>query len=469
MFSQTIDRSIPPKSLKRKILINIEKPKSFQMKNGLKVLVVENHKLPLVRVGLELNFPPFLEKDKAGIRKIFGQMLRSGTKNYSKEELDETIDYIGTTLYTSFSGISLSTLKEHLDKSIDIMSDILINSKFDNSKELEKIVKQRIIDLNLSEKDPDALLQRVRNVLYFGKNHPYGEYETYDTIKNITLNDLKRLYNKYYIPNISYLSFIGDVSLQETKKLCNRYLYKWKKKKINFFKSRKNLRIIRVPSKKIEIDIVDLPSLTQSTICFGGPVFLKKSDSIYFSSILANGILGGGPQSRLFLNLREKNAYTYGVYSILKSDKYVGFFSVYTQVRNEVTDKVIQDILKEILKISKNKVSLEELNIKKKEISGQFLLDLEDPNRISDLFISELKNNLTNNFYKNYLNSIKSVTISNIFQSSRKIFPVKNGRILVIGKANEVYPRLKKLGYPIRFFDKFGKELKRINPIKEKL
>ncbi len=450
--TNTFNRNKPPQSLKRKVIINIEKPKFFQMKNGLKVLVVENHKLPLVRIGLELDSKPFLEKDKAGIKKIFGQMFRSGTKNYTKEKLDDIIDYMGCSLYTSFSEISIFTMKKYLDKSVSIMSDLLMNSQFDNSRELEKIIKQRIIDINLSEKDPNAILQRVQNVLYFGKNHPYGEYETHETIKNITLHDLKKLYEKYYLPNRSYLSFIGDISKKEAEKLCSLYFSKWKNKS---YVDDPIIKEYKIPSE-IEIDIVDIPSLTQSTICFGGPVCLKKSDPEYFSSILANGILGGGPQSRLFLNLREKKAYTYGAYSVLKSDKNIGYFSVYTQVRNEVTEKAIKDIIKEIVKITENKISLEELNIKKKEISGQFILDFEDPNRISDLFICELKNNLPSGFYKNYLNKLESVTINNILQSCRKFFLTKNGRIIIVGRARDILPNLKKLGYPIRYFDQFG-------------
>ncbi|WP_238786138.1 M16 family metallopeptidase [Blattabacterium cuenoti] len=453
MFAHTFNRNKPPISLKRKTTINIEKPKFFQMKNGLKVIIVENHKLPLVRVGLELDCNPSLEKDKAGIKKILGQMLRSGTKNRTKEELDEIIDYMGCSLYTSFSEVSIFTMKKYLSKSVSIMSDILMNSKFDNSKELDKIIKQRIIDINLAEKDPNSILQRVRNILYFGKSHPYGEYETYDTIKNITLHDIKKLYEKYYVPNISYLSFIGDISQKEAEKLCNIYFSKWEKKSYTDDLVTKEYMI----TSEIEIDIVDVPSLSQSTICFGGPVSLRKNDSEYFPSILANGILGGGPQSRLFLNLREKKAYTYGAYSILKSDKNIGYFSVYTQVRNEVTEKAIKDIIKEIKEITTaKKISLEELKIKKKEISGQFILDFEDPNRISDLFICELKNNLPDGFYKNYLNKIESVKIGDVHQSCRKFFFPKNGRIIIIGKASDILPNLKKLGYPIRYFDQFG-------------
>ncbi|WP_185851038.1 M16 family metallopeptidase [Blattabacterium cuenoti] len=459
MFSQTVNRSIPPKSLKKKTIINIKKPKYFELENGLKVLIVDSHKHPLVRIGLELDYKNFLEKDKAGIRKVFGNMLRSGTKKFSKEELEEILDYIGSDLYTSFSGVYISTLKKNLEKSFSIFSDILINSKFDNSTELEKIIKQKITDLDLSEKDPNLILQRVRNVLFFGKNHPYGEYETYKSLKKITLHDLRELYKKYYIPNISYLSFIGDISVQEAKKLCQTYLSQWKRG-IDLRDQKTFKKLKSHFSPKIEIDIVDLPSLTQSTICYGFPINFRKNDPTYFSSILANGILGGGAQSRLFLNLREKKAYTYGAYSFLKSDMDIGYFYIYTQVRNVVTDKVIKDILKEIIEITKNKVTREELNIKKKEISGLFILDLEDPNRISDFFISEIKNDLPSGFYKNYLNSIRSVTINEVYLSCKRLFSVKNGRILIIGKENEILPNLKKLGYPIRFFDKFGRLIK---------
>ncbi|WP_317168664.1 M16 family metallopeptidase [Blattabacterium cuenoti] len=461
MFSDNVNRNKPPKSLNRKISINIKNPEFFQMKNGLKVLVSENHKLPLVRVTLELDCDPFLEKDKAGIKKVFGQMLRSGTKNYSKKKLDEIIDYLGISLYTSFFETSISTLKKNLDKSIFIVSDILMNSKFDNSKELEKIIKQRIVDIDLSEKDPSAILQRVRNVLYFGKDHPYGEYETYDTIKNITLNDLKKLYNKYYVPNMFYLSFVGDISKKEAKKLCDLYFSKWEKKSdiSDSFDTPPIKKEFVVPTET-EIDIVDVPSLTQSTICFGGPVCLRKNDPIYFSSVIANGILGGGAQSRLFLNLRERKAYTYGAYSVLKHDKNIGYFSVYTQVRNNVTEKAIRDILKEIVEIKNHKVSYDELNIKKNEIIGQFILDLEDPSRIGDLFICELKNNLPNGFYKDYLNKIQSVSVEDVYQSCKKFFSIRNGRIIIIGKADDILPKIKELGYPIRYFDQFGSFLK---------
>ncbi len=451
------DISIPPKLLKRNININIEKPVYFLLKNGLQVLLVENHKLPLVKISLEIDYIPFLEKDKSGIRKVFGRMLRSGTKNYSKEELESIIDYMGINLDTSFNEITISTLKKYLNKSISILIEILTNCKFSNNEELENITKQIKTNIEINEKDPNNILKNVRNLIYFGKNHPYGEHETVDTINNITIDDLKKLYKKYYIPNRFYISFIGDISKKEVKFLCKNYLSKWKKKSyVNKYKN------IYTPSfDKMEVHIVDIPFLTQSNICFGKTVYLKKSDPLYIPSIIANSILGEGPYSRLFLNLREKNAYTYGIYSILYADRNIGNFSIYTKVRNEVTKDAVKNIIYELSNIVNKKISLEELNIKKQEIIGQFLLDLEDSTKISDFFICEKKNNLPHGFYKNFVKKIQSVTVDDVNKVCSKFFTTDKGSILIIGKSKEIISSIKDLGYPIHFLDINGNFLKR--------
>ncbi|WP_185882456.1 M16 family metallopeptidase [Blattabacterium cuenoti] len=449
-----INREIPPKPLTNQVVPNLQKPSLFKMNNGLTVLLIENYKFPVIRVNFVLNYPIFLEKEKAGIKKVFGKMLRSGTKQFSKEKIDKKLDYMGSKLFTSFSNISLFSLKKYFEESFEIFSDILMNSQFNNIIEFNKIIKQKIIDIDISEKDPNAILERVKNVLYFSKNHPYGEYETHKTIKCITLQDLKKLYNKYYCPNISYISFIGSISMKEVISLCTKYLLQWSKKNID-----ENIINHQLISKKLEVNIIDLPTLTQSFICFGNTITLKKSDSIYFSSLLANGILGVGAQSRLFLNIREKSAYTYGIYSILKPDKYIGYFSIYTQVRNDVTDKVIQDIVK-IIKNIKSYISYEELKIKKEEICGQFILNLENPLKVNDLFISELKDNLQVGFYNNYLNNIKNVNLSDVYKTCNKFFSTTIGKIIIIGNSKKIFDKIKKIGYNIYFFDKFGNKSK---------
>lgn len=443
-----------PKPLKKRIDVSsyMRNPVFFKMKNGLKVLLSENHKFPLVKITLELDHIPFLEYEKSGIQKVFGQMLKSGTKNYSKKELDYIMDYMGTSFSTSFSEISVYTLKKYLDESISILNDIIINCTFNNYEEFEKIINQKLIDIDISEKDSNTILKRVRNVLYFGKNHPYGEYETADTIKNITLNDLKELYNKYYIPNRFFVSFVGDISKEEVDYLCLTYFSKWKYKKY----SDPSINKINPFSLKKSICMVDVPALTQSSICIGKPIFFRKKDPLYLAAILANGVFGDGAQSRLFLNIREKKAYTYSIFSSLISDKNVGYLSIETQVRNKVTKSTVEEILKEINEIKTNKVFSEELEIKKKEIIGQFILDLEDPDRINDLFICALRNDISFDFYKNYVENIKSVTKKDIYDICQKIYNLDDINILIVGRTDEILSSVKKLDYSIYHFDKFG-------------
>ncbi|WP_185865062.1 M16 family metallopeptidase [Blattabacterium cuenoti] len=453
--------NIAPKPLKSKIDFKIKRPSYFQkLKNGLRVVLIEDHKFPTVRIILELDTTPFLEKEKTGIKDVFGKMLRSGTKNYSKDELDELIDYnLGTGLYSSFYEISVSILKKNLVKSITILMEILTNCNFKNNKELDKIIKQKITEIVISENNPNDILRRIKNLFFYGKDHPYGEYETIDSVQRITLHELKRLYKKYYLPNRFYLSFIGDIYKDEVKYLCRKYFSKWKKKP--YVEKRISEKKFSIPNE-LKVNIIDMPFLNQSCICLGMPIILKMNDPSYLPAVLANSILGEGPYSRLFLNLREEKAYTYGIYSVLKSDKNIGCFSVYTQVRNEVTAKSIRDILQEISDFKLNKKSIEEeLYIKKKEIIGQFLLDLENPEKINDIFMYEKKDGISYNFHDNYIENISSIEIDEIYQIYKKFFPLNRGIIIIIGNAKEILPSIRKLGYPINYFDKFGNLLEK--------
>ncbi|WP_238892336.1 M16 family metallopeptidase [Blattabacterium cuenoti] len=443
----------------KNISINWKDPDFFSMKNGLKILVIEHTKLPLVRVSAELEYIPFLEQEKTGIKNIFGTMLRAGSLHYSKEQLENIVDYLGIDLYTYFHESSIFTMKKYLQKSLHILSDILIHSKFDNYKEFNKIVKQRNATIRLSDKEPNCILQKISNLCFYGKNHPYGESETIDTIKNITIHDLKKLHEKYYVPNNFYLSFVGDISKKEAQNLCNEFFSEWKKK-IYQYEPIPKFSLNNKPSQ-FEVNVIDFPFVNQSYICIGKPVNLEKSDSDYIPSILANGILGEGPQSRLFSIIREEKGFTYDIHSSLESDQYIGKFSVITTVGYDVTYEAVKTIISEIKKLVDKQVSKEELDIKKKEIIGQFILNLEYPERIQDLFICELKNNLPSGFFKNYLNKVESVTEKDIHRSCKKFFDMKNGRMFILGNMKKILHFIKKLGYPIRYFDRNGTLLKK--------
>ena len=191
-FAQKLDRSTRP-APGTAPEIQLGKIEKFTMDNGLKVFVVENHKLPKVAYSLSIDVDPVAEGDMAGYVEIAGKLMERGTKNRTKQQLDEQIDFIGATISTSAKGIYAASLKKHQEKLLDMMSDMLMNSEI-NQEELDKIKKQTISGITSSKDDPDAIAKKVRAALLYGKDHPYGEVATEKTVENITIEKCKEYY-----------------------------------------------------------------------------------------------------------------------------------------------------------------------------------------------------------------------------------------------------------------------------------
>lgn len=450
-FAQ-INRKIAPKADPAPI-INITRPKLWSLQNGLTVLCIEDHKLPVVRVSLSFDRDPLFEGAKVGLTHLFGDMLASGTQKHTKEEFDEQIDQMGTSLSSYFSGVYLSSLKHYFIPSLALMSQMVLEPRFDNVQEFEKLIKQSHTQLKMSQKDPQSILSRVQKRLYYGKNHPYGEFVTSESLMRIKLEDFRVFYERYFRPEKAYLTFVGDISKEEAYELAKKYFSHWKKHPEAPLTKYKRAA---APSS-IEIDLVDVPSLTQAVISVGGPVDFKKSSPDYFSAYLADKILGGGPQSRLFLNLREDKGYTYGAYSKLIARKDIGSFHASAQVRTEVTALAIKEFLKEIQNIRKP-LKENELDLIKNQVSGNFILDLEDPYTSARFILEEITELLPENFYQNYLKSLQWVTPSEVTSAAKKYIP-EHPRILVVGDAQKIMPLVKDMGYPIALFDHLGEPL----------
>ncbi|APD05949.1 hypothetical protein UJ101_00402 [Flavobacteriaceae bacterium UJ101] len=429
----------------------------FKLKNGLNVIVVENHKLPQVRVSLNLDLPPILESDKAGITSLMGDMLRAGTTQHTKEELDLKIDELGSSFWSYSEGAGVSSLTKQLDPSVAILAEIIKNANFTNQKELDKLKKQQITALESEAKNPDAISSQVSQVLLFGKNHPYGEYMTKETIENISLADLKEYYNQYFNASNAYLVIVGDINEKQAKKLADHYFSDWKK-------GTKAQASFSIPTNvtKTEIDIIDLPSATQSLINITNLAPLKKSNSDYFAARLANTILGsGGFGSRLFQNIREDKGWTYGAYSGLSSDAdVIGVFDASAKVRNEVTDSAVIEFMKELNKITSEKPTSDEVKNMKTRSTGIFALRLERPETAANYVLEEITDNLGEDFYKNYLKNLNNTTDSEILAASKKYIKPNQARIIIVGKAEDIVPGLRKLNYPIHFYDRFGNPTK---------
>ncbi len=430
--------------------INLKSPNTFELSNGLKVMIVENHKLPRVSITLSLDNPPVLEGDKAGVSSLTGSLLGNGSKAIDKDTFNEEIDYLGASINFSSQGGFASSLSKYFPRILELMTDAAIHPNF-TQEEFDKEKEKLIEGINANEKSVSVAARRVENALIYGTDHPYGEFISKESVNNVVLDDVVKFYNTYFSPQNGYLVIIGDINFKTTKKLVKKSFGKWEASQvpnINFPKP-KNLQ---TP----EINFVDMPNAVQSEITVENVVDLQMKDADYFPLLIANKILGGGGEARLFLNLREDKGYTYGSYSGIGADKYASRFKATASVRNMVTDSSVVELIKEIKKIGNEPVTDEELANAKAKYAGSFVLALEKPQTIAKYALNIETKNLPEDFYQTYLEKISNVSKEDVQRVAKKYFMVNNARIVVTGKGSEVLENLEKTGIPIKYYDKYG-------------
>jgi predicted Zn-dependent peptidase len=429
--------------------IDFGKYKLYELKNGLKVIVVKADKLPRVTMNLVVDRDPIFEADKAGFVSLAGEMLRQGTKNREKSVLDEEVDFMGASLGTSSSNVFASGLSKYSEKLIELMSDVVLNPAFPQA-EFDKLKKQTISGIESSKDDPQGVGATVFNAVLYGKTHPYGESATVETAESVQLSDCIDYYNQYWMPNNAYLVIVGDIKPSKAKKLAKKYFGSWEMgtKPVNTFEKPAQPAATRIA-------FVNKESAVQSVLNIGNTIDLKPGDPDVVKLDLANQILGVGSLGRLFQNIREDKGYTYGAYSDYSSDRIVGEFSASASVRNEVTDSAIVEFMTEFERIRTEPVSDEELQGAKNFIIGGFGRSLERPMTIAGFALDVERHNLPKDYYESYLTTLGSLTKEDIMAVAQKYIKPSNMTITVVGKANEVADKLEKFG-KIQYYDEEG-------------
>jgi len=451
--AQTLDRSIRPKAGPAPE-IKLGEAESFTMPNGLKVFVVENHKLPVVSYSIQLDIRPEPEGDKSGMSGMVAELITSGTKSRDKDKFNEETDAIAAYIGASNSGIFGQSLKKHQEKLLDLMSDALMNADF-QQKELDKIKKQTESGLLTQQNEPDAMLNNVTSALVYGKQHPYGEVTTDMTVKNVNLDDCKNYYKRYFRPNVGYMAVVGDINLAEAKAMVEKYFGKWEQAEV----PRTEYPPCYAPAAN-EVDFVARAGSVQSVIGITYPIKLIIGTPDALKARVLNEVLGGSSQGRLFQNLRETHAWTYGAYSNMNADEVVGNFNAYIKCRNEVTDSAITETLKEMAALRNTQVDQATLQNTLNYISGTFALGLENPQTIAQFAINLERYKMPKDYYKNYLKNLNAITAADVQSVAKKFIAPNNAHIVVVGNKSEI-PKLKKLdpSGELKYYDNYGNEI----------
>ncbi len=399
--------------------------------NGLTLLVVQRHNLPVVKVTVGIQAGNLLEpEEKAGLANLTATLLTGGTSNRTAQQINEEIEFVGGSVGAGggddYISVSLSVLKKDINLGFDLLSDIILHPSFPEDELSKK--KERIKgSLKAQEEDPGFIASREFRKEIFG-SHPYGRLVTgtAETLDNVNREDLLQFHTEYYAPDNSVMAVVGDISADEVGVLFSKYFANWQIRNVA-------MPPVPRPDKPKERKTVKVDKdLTQANIILGH-TGVSRDDPDYYSISVMNYILGsGGFASRLMQNIREEKGLVYDIHSFFAAEKYGGRFQVGLQTKNESANQAIEEILKEIKRIRTENVSDTEINDAKLFLTGSFPMRIETSRRIASFLVAVEYFDLGAEYIDNYPSYINRVTKADVLRVAKKYLdPVKFTLVVV--------------------------------------
>ena len=405
--------------------IEIGSHEQFQLGNGLKVIVVENHKLPQVSFQVFVDAPDVHEGEAAGFIDMAGTMLSRGTANRSKGQIDEAIDFMGASLSTSASGLFGTALTKHVDGLLDIMSDVLLHPSFPQ-EEFDKLKTQTLSGLAASKDDPNTIAENVGRVLRYGKDHPYGNVQTEESTGNATVELCQTYYQTYFKPNISYLVVVGDITAEELGMMLDDLLSGLPATGAPF----PGKADVTIPGgvRVVEFD-------TPQSVAVFGQKGIERHDDDFFAAYVMNQILGaGGFESRLMQEVREKRGLTYGVYSYLVPRDLAAVYMGNVASANDRIAEAISVIRDEWARMAAGGVTEKELEDAKTYLTGAYPLRFDGNSRIAGILVGMQMDELPIDYIATRNDKVNAVTLADIRRVAAELLDPEGLLFVVVGR-----------------------------------
>jgi zinc protease len=426
-----------------------------RLPNGLQLLVVENHELPVLSVSLAL--PAGSRYEPAGMEGLAGlvaELITKGTRTRTADQIAERIEGVGASLSAGadddYFTIGTTVLTDHTELAFDLLSDVLLNSTFPES-ELELARTRTLSSLRLEQSQPGSVASRFFSQTLYGR-HPYGRQATETSVKAITPVAVRSYASSRLRPGGGLLVLAGDVTLARARALATRFLGAW----------RGAAPVAAAPArppaaKATEILLVHRPGSAQSNIVVGN-LAQRPGDPLYYPFVVGNKILGGGADARLFLILREQKGWTYGAYSGMSRRRDLGYFSATTEVRTPVTDSALTELMRQLRRIRTEAVADSELTSAKGFLVGSFPLSIETPQQIAGQVTRVKLLGLGPEYLRTYRDRLAAVTALDIRRAARSTIRPDSSVIVVVGDGQAIYEKLRAIA-PVRIVDVDGNAL----------
>jgi predicted Zn-dependent peptidase len=436
--------------------VNLPRGQEATLANGLRVVVLESHKVPTFNMQMVVLSGGLADNpDYRGLASFTAGLLRDGTSKRSSKDIAEQMDALGGTLASTSglssltSTVSTSGLIENLDQTLDIFADVVRNPIFP-TVEVEKYRTRTLAQLQFQRSSPQFLAQEQFNKAIYG-DHPASLVSPPVTsIKRLASKDLADFHSTYYRPNNSILAIVGDVTLKEVLPKIEKAFGDWQKADVPA------MTIPAAPSQAASrIFLIDRPGSVQTVLQLGN-LGIERTNPDYFSLLLADRILGGGPAARLFLNLREDKGYTYGAYSGFSGSKFRGTWISSSEVRTDVTEGAMKEFMYELKRLRDEQVSTAELENAKRAIVGNFALSLEQPQSLLQNIILQKIYDLPADYWDTYPQRVAAVTAADVQRVAQKYVDLDHLQIVAVGDASKTREILAKYG-TVQVYDAEGK------------
>jgi zinc protease len=418
-----------------------------KLSNGLEVLIVEQHELPVVNMNLVIKSGAASDPaNLPGLANLTADLWDEGTKTHSGLEMSEALAAIGSRLNTNAgwdaTSANLLTLTRHLDRALDLYADTIINPAFD-ATEFKRLQGRRLIGLQQQRDNANAIASQVYASLLYGHDHPYGHPlgGNEASLNTVTAADARRFYESYYRPNNTALIVAGDVTPATIVPKLEKAFAGWKRGDVPA-----PANVSRPPARdNASIYIVDKPGAAQSVIQIG-QVGVERANADYFPLLVMNSMLGGAFVSRINLNLREDKGYTYGARSSFDYRRGPGPFTASAGVFTKVTKESVAEFIKELRGIRGDRpVTEKELSYFKQSLVRSYPRGFETPEQIANRLTDVVLYGLPDDYFNNYAVRVQAVTLADVTRAAKSYLDPSRMAILVVGDRKVIEPGLRSL------------------------
>ncbi|MDH7444150.1 M16 family metallopeptidase [Aquimarina sp. 2201CG14-23] len=453
------DRSVAPKQGESPKL-NIPQSWNTALSNGMKVYGIEQNELPLVNFSLVISGGHLLDSfDKVGVANLMTDIMMEGTATKTPEQLEEEIELLGASIrmFTTREAIIISgnTLVRNLDKTMDLVGEILLEPRWDE-EEFGRIKTRTINGIKRSSANPNAVARNVYNKVLYGDKHmfAYPTSGTVESVESITIDDLKQFYANNFSPSVSKFQIVGDLNQDMALASLKNIESKWASKEVTI----PEYEIVNNRDKS-SLYFVDIPNAKQSVINIGY-LSMARTDEDYFPATVMNYKLGGSFSGNVNLILREEKGYTYGARTRFGGSKIPGTFTASSSVRTNTTFESVK-IFKDEIEKYKSGISEEDLEFTKNALIKSNARRFETQGALLGMLQEIGRYDLSPDYIAKEESIIQGMTLEQHKALANKYLDESKMAYLVIGDAATQFEQFKNAGFDeVLMLDKDAKEVK---------